>query len=68
VARLQVAAGATSTRAGHVGEPTPMPSVLAQAAQETELRAAVNVLATDPKDRLAAVLASLGRAFLLDCT
>jgi hypothetical protein len=40
-----------------------MPSVLAQAAAETgDLRTAVNVLATDPKDRLARALVSLGRA------
>jgi hypothetical protein len=52
-----------------------MPSVLAQAAQETELGAVVRILASDPKDRLAAALAGLGRAFmgrdaadLLDCT
>ena len=49
---------------GTWGEPTPMPSVLAQAAQESELVAVVRVLATDPKDQLAAALARLGRAFM----
>ena len=40
---------------GTWGEPTPMPSVLAQAAAETgDLRAVVGILASDPKDRLAA--------------
>ena len=47
------------------GEPAPMPSVLAQAAAEAgDLRAVVGILGTDPKDRLAAALASLGRAFM----
>jgi len=50
------------------GEPTPMPSVLAQAALEGrqggDLRAVVNALAADPKDQLAAALARLGRAFM----
>ena len=50
---------------GTWGEPAPMPSVLAQAAAEAgDLRAVVGILATDPKDRLAAALASLGRAFM----
>ena len=50
---------------GTWGEPAPMPSVLAQAAAETgDLRAVVRILATDPKDRLAAALARLGRAFM----
>ena len=48
--------------------PPPMPSVLAQAAQEgregSDLRSVVQILAADPKDRLAAALARLGRAFL----
>jgi hypothetical protein len=40
-------------------------SVLAQAAAETgDLRAVVGILGTDPKNRLAAALASLGRAFM----
>ena len=65
MARLQPAAGAASASAGHVwGEPTPMPCVLAQAAQETELGAVVRVLTSDPEDRLAAALARLGRAFI----
>jgi hypothetical protein len=47
------------------GEPAPMPSVLAQAAAEAgDLRAVVGILGTDPKDRLAAALARLGRAFM----
>ena len=50
---------------GTWGEPAPMLSVLAQAAAEAgDLRAVVGVLATDPKDRLARALASLGRAFM----
>jgi len=49
---------------GTWGEPTPMPSVLAQAALETELRVKVAALASDPKDGLAAALARLGRAFM----
>ena len=51
---------------GTWGEPTPMPSVLAQAAAETgdlagRVRASSPAI---PKDRLAAALASLGRAFM----
>ena len=46
------------------GEPTPMPSVLALAALESELAAVVRILDTDPKDRLACALASLGRVFM----
>jgi hypothetical protein len=53
---------------GTWGEPPPMPSVLAQAAlegrQSGSLRSVVSILATDPKDRLAAALARLGRAFM----
>jgi hypothetical protein len=45
-----------------------MPSMLAQAAEEArqsgELGAVVRILGADPKDRLAAALASLGRAFM----
>jgi len=42
-----------------------MPSVLAQAAQETgDLCGVVQVLGSDPKDRLAAALAKLGHAFI----
>jgi hypothetical protein len=42
-----------------------VPSLLAQAAAEAgDLRAVVGILGTDPKDRLAAALARLGRAFL----
>jgi hypothetical protein len=51
---------------GTWGEPAPMPSVLAQAAAETgDLRAVVGILDTDPKNRLAAALASLERAFMV---
>ncbi len=53
---------------GTWGDPPPMPSVLAQAAQESrqsgEVGAVVRILATDPRDKLAAALASLGRAFM----
>jgi hypothetical protein len=53
---------------GTWGEPAPMPSVLAQAALEGreggDLRSVVQILAADPKDRLAAALAGLGRAFV----
>ena len=49
---------------GTWGNPPPMPSVLAQAALEGDLAGKVQVLASDPKDRLAAALARLGRAFM----
>ncbi|HME28062.1 MAG TPA: hypothetical protein VKI44_43200 [Acetobacteraceae bacterium] len=53
---------------GAWGDPPPMPSVLAQAAQEGreggDLRSVVQILPADPKDRLAAALARLGQAFL----
>ena len=53
---------------GTWGEPPPMPSVLAQAAlegrQSGDLRTVVGILDADPKDRLAAALARLGRAFM----
>jgi hypothetical protein len=53
---------------GTWGDPAPMPSVLAQAALEGRegggLRSVVQILAADPKDRLAAALARLGRAFM----
>jgi hypothetical protein len=53
---------------GTWGDPPPMPSLLAQAAQETreggDLRSVVRILAADPKDRLSAALARLGRAFM----
>ena len=68
MARLQPAAGTASACAGHVGEPAPMPSVLAQAAlegrQSGDLPVVVGILDADPKDRLAAALARLGRAFM----
>ena len=54
--------------AGTWGEPAPMLSAVAQAALEGreggDLRSVVQVLAADAKDRLAAALARLGRAFL----
>ena len=46
------------------GEPAPIPSVLVQAAQESELGAVVRILASDPRDALARALAGLGRAFM----
>ena len=53
---------------GTWGDPPPMPSVLAQAAlegrQSGDLRTVVGILDADPKDRLAAALARLGRAFM----
>jgi hypothetical protein len=41
-----------------------MLSALAQAALEGDLKGTVHVLASDPKDGLAAALARLGRAFM----
>jgi hypothetical protein len=41
-----------------------MLSALAQAALEGDLAGKVQALASDPKDRLAAALARLGRAFM----
>ena len=41
-----------------------LPSALAQAALEGDLAGKVHVLASDPKDRPAAALARLGRAFM----
>jgi len=65
MARLQAASRAAGARAGHVwGEPAPIPSVLVQAAQESELGAVVRILASDPRDALARALAGLGRAFM----
>jgi hypothetical protein len=49
---------------GTWGEPAPMPSALVQAALESDLAGKVQVLASDPKDGLAAALARLGQAFL----
>src|SRR4051812_49112455 len=63
-----VEGGATCDRASAAGtwgdHPPLLPSVLAQAAQESDLGAVVRVLGTDPTDRLAAALARLGRAFM----
>jgi hypothetical protein len=65
VARLQAAAGGARAGTGHVwGEPPPLPSALAQAALAGDLAGKVQVLASDPKDGLAAALARLGRAFM----
>jgi hypothetical protein len=49
---------------GTWGEPTPMPDAVTLARLETDMMGKVMALATDPKDRLAAALASLGRAFM----
>jgi len=49
---------------GTWGDPAPVPSVLAQAAAESDLRVVVGILDADPKDWLAAALARLGRAFI----
>jgi hypothetical protein len=49
---------------GTWGDPPPMLSALAQAALEADLAGKVAVLASDPKDGLAAALARLGRAFM----
>jgi hypothetical protein len=46
-------------------DPPPLPSALAQAALEGDLAGKVHVLASDPKDGLAAALARLGRAFMV---
>jgi hypothetical protein len=46
------------------GEPPPVLSAVAQAALEDDLAGKVQVLASDPKDGLAAALARLGRAFM----
>ena len=46
------------------GDPPPMLSAVAQAALEGDLAGKVHVLASDPKDGLAAALARLGRAFM----
>jgi hypothetical protein len=49
---------------GTWGEPPPVLSAVAQAALEDDLAGKVQVLASDPKDGLAAALARLGRAFM----
>jgi hypothetical protein len=43
---------------------SPLPSAVALAALEADLRGKVQALATDPGDGLARALASLGRAFM----
>ena len=60
VARLQAVAGPASTGAGDVGGPASVvPPATVLAALETDLAGKVAVLASDPKDRLAAALARL---------
>jgi hypothetical protein len=49
---------------GTWGEPAAMPDPVTLARLETDLMGKVMALATDPKDRLARALASLGRAFM----
>jgi hypothetical protein len=49
---------------GTWGDAPPLSSALAQAALEADLAGKVQRLASDPKDGLAAALASLGRAFM----
>ena len=46
------------------GPVSPLPSAVALAALEADLRGKVQALATDPGDGLARALASLGRAFM----
>ncbi len=50
---------------GTWGEPAPMPDAVTLARLEGDLMGKVMALATDPKNRLAAALASLGRAFMV---
>ena len=50
---------------GTWGDPPSLPSALAQAALEGDLAGKVQALASDPKDRLAAALARLGRVFMV---
>ena len=50
--------------AGTWGDPPAMLSAVAQAALEGDLAGKLQVLASDPKDGLAAALARLGRAFM----
>ena len=49
---------------GSWGEPTPMPDAVTRAGLEGDLMGKVMALASDPKNRLAEALASLGRAFM----
>ena len=49
---------------GTWGDPSPMQPATVLAALEGDLAGKVHVLASDPRDRLAAALASLGRAFM----
>jgi hypothetical protein len=47
------------------GEPAPMPDAVTLARLEGDLMGKVMALASDPKDRLARALASLGRVFMV---
>jgi hypothetical protein len=49
---------------GTWGEPASMPDAVALARPEADMMGKVMALATDPKNRLAAALASLGRALM----
>ena len=50
---------------GTWGEPAPVPDAVTQARLETDMMGKVMALASDPKDRLARALASLGRVFMV---
>ena len=65
MARLQGATGATRAGAWLLGGNLPRClSAVAQAVLEGDLTGKVQVLASDPKDGLAAALAQLGWAFM----
>jgi hypothetical protein len=69
VARLPAASRAARAATWHLGRyPPPMLSAVAQASLESDLAGKVHVLASDPKDGLAAALARLGRAFRSSAT
>jgi hypothetical protein len=51
---------------GTWGEPAPMPDAVMLARLETDMMGKVMALASDPKNRLACALASLGRVFMRD--
>ena len=64
MARLQAAAGAASALAGHLGRST-APALCARPGGPGGRSGGQGArLASDPKDRLAAALARLGRAFM----
>jgi hypothetical protein len=50
---------------GTWGEPAPVPDAVTLARLETDMMGKVMALASDPKDRLARALASLGRVFMV---